>query len=211
MRLQKTKSLSVFALLAMTAFGAQAASSVFEYNFPGSWNGTGTTVTDLSSAGNNGNINGTLALSSSVPPGALPGTQSIVTSAGGILTASSALLNNSLVAAAGGFKYTVSFMWDGTDSTSFGHTEKIIDYAGTESLQLTTTAGSAQLQMRFDDSVNAVSGPFCQTPGTPSRWNSIPSATQSIAAEISPDWSASRSMVAFPSRRRRSKPPRAIL
>ena len=48
-------------------------------------------------------------------------------------------------------------MWDGTDSTSFGHVEKIVDYAGTESLQLTTSAGSAELQMRFDDSVNAIS------------------------------------------------------
>jgi hypothetical protein len=168
MKLQQSKFLIVAALFALAACGAQAASSVFEYNFPGSWNGTGTTVMDLSSAGNNGNISGTLSLSSSVPPGALPGTQSIVTSAGGILTASSLLLNNSLVAAAGGFKYSVSFMWDGTDSSSFAHTEKIIDYAGTESLQLTTTTGSAQLQMRFDDSVNAVS-----TTILPNTWYSV--------------------------------------
>ena len=59
-------------------------------------------------------------------------------------------------------------MWDGTDSSSFGHTEKIIDYARTESLQLTTSAGSAQLQMRFDDSVNAVS-----TTISPNTWYTV--------------------------------------
>jgi hypothetical protein len=167
MKPEKSKLLSLIAVFAVAACGVQAA-SVFEYNFPASWNGTGTTVTDLSSAGNNAVTSGTLSLSSSLPPGALPGTQSIITSAGGILTSSGLLLNNSAVAAAGGFKYTVSFMWDGTDSTSFGHTEKIIDYAGTESLQLTTTAGSAQLQMRFDDSVNAVS-----TTILPNTWYTV--------------------------------------
>jgi len=168
MKHQTSKVLSVLGVLAMAACGAQAATSVLEYNFPASWNGTGTDVTDFSSAGNNGTISGTLSLSSSVPPGALAGTQSIMTSSGGIVTTGTGLLLNSTVAAAGGFKYTVSFMWDGTDSASFGHTEKIIDYAGTESLQLTTSAGSAQLQMRFDDSVNAIS-----TTILPNTWYSV--------------------------------------
>jgi len=67
------------------------------------------------------------------------------------------LLNNTAVAAAGGFNYTLSFNWNGTDSTSFGHTEKLIDYSGTESLQLVTTAGSASLQMVFSDDTGATS------------------------------------------------------
>lgn len=127
-----------------------------------------TAITDQSAAGNNGHFDGTLALSASIPPGATAGTMSITTSAGAILTDATSLLNNAAVAAAGGFNYNVSFMWDGTDSASFGHVEKIIDYAGTESLQLTTSAGSAALQMRFDDSVNAVS-----TTVLPNTWYSV--------------------------------------
>jgi hypothetical protein len=162
------KLLSIAAAFALAACSAKAATPVFEYNFPASWNGTGTAITDLSSAGNNGFVSGALSLSSLVPPGALPGTQSILTTAGGILTTGSGLLPNSTIAAVGGFRYTVSFMWNGTDSTSFGHTEKIVDYAGTESLQLTTTTGSAQLQMRFDDSVNALS-----TTILPNTWYTV--------------------------------------
>lgn len=138
---------AAIAVLALATSGAQAQTTpVFEYNFPASWNGTGTTVTDQSTAGNNGTTQGTLALSAAVPPGAAVGTQSITTTAGGIETAP-LLLENSIVANAGGFTYDVAFMWDGTDKTGNGHVQKIIDYAGTESLQLTTTAGSAELQM----------------------------------------------------------------
>jgi hypothetical protein len=104
----------------------------------------------LSTAGNNGITNSTLALSANVPPGAAAGTQSITTNAGGIVTNAKQLLTNPIVAAAGGFRYDVSFLWDGTDSSgSNGGVEKIIDYAGTESLQLTVPAGagSADLEM----------------------------------------------------------------
>ena len=146
------------AVLTLPAISTRAANSpVFQYSFPASWNGTGGAVVDQSSAGNNGSIVATPALSNTVPPGAAGGTQSVTTNTGAILTNASGLLPNSTVAAAGGYRYDVAFLWDGTDSSSFGHVEKIVDYAGTESLQLTTTAGSAALQMRFDDSVNAIS------------------------------------------------------
>ena len=133
------------------SFGLQPlfAAPVFTYSFPASWNGTGTAVTDLSTAGHNGVTNATLALSANVPPGAGAGTQSISTTGGGSVTSATQLLTNPIVAAAGGYAYDVDFFWDGTDSTSNGHIEKIIDYAGTESLQLTTTAGSAQLAFIF--------------------------------------------------------------
>ena len=144
------------------------AAPVFQYSFPASWNGTGTAVIDQSTAANDGHTNGTLALSASVPPGATAGTQSITTNAGGIVTNATQLLSNSIVAAAGGFRYDVSFMWDGTDSSSFGHVEKIVDYAGTESLQLTTSTGSAELEMRFDDSVNAVTATI-----QPNTWYNV--------------------------------------
>ena len=67
------------------------------------------------------------------------------------MTNADQLLSNSAVAAAGGFTMNVDFMWNGTDSSSFGHTQKLIDYAGTESLQLVTSAGMASLQMAFAD------------------------------------------------------------
>jgi hypothetical protein len=141
---------TVVAGFALAAAGAHAQSvPVFEYDFPASYNGTGSTITDQSSAGNNGVYDGTISLSSSVPPSAAGGTESINTTAGGVLTSADSLLNNAAVAASGGFTYSVDFMWNGTDSTAYSHTEKIIDYAGTESLQLVTTTGSASLQMTF--------------------------------------------------------------
>jgi hypothetical protein len=138
-----------FALLCCVGSHVSFGAPVFSYSFPASWGGTGTVVTDQSTAGNNGITNSTLALSSNVPPGAAGGTQSITLNAGGIVTNAKQLLNNPAVAAAGGYAYDVAFLWDGTDSTNNGHVEKIIDYAGTESLQLTTSPGSAQLAFIF--------------------------------------------------------------
>lgn len=163
--------LAIGGVVGAAASAHAALTPVFEYSFPTSWNGTGTAITDVSTGGNNGTLDGTLALSTLVPPGAASGTQSINTSAGGVLTNNSSLLTNTTVAAAGGYLYHVQFMWDGTDSSSFGHTEKIIDYAGTESLQLTTASGSAQLQMRFDDSNNPIS-----TPILPNTWYDVTAA-----------------------------------
>jgi hypothetical protein len=147
------------AVFALAASGAHATSPVFDYTFPASWGGTGTTITDQSTAGNNGFSDGTLSLSSSVPTGAAAGTESINTTAGGILTTATGLLNNATVAGAGGFSYNVDFMWNGSYSTSFGGTQKLIDYAGTESLQLfdTSSATSATLQMVFANDAGAES------------------------------------------------------
>jgi hypothetical protein len=138
-----------FALACFLGTHVSYGAPVFSYSFPASWNGTGTAVTDLSTAGHNGITNSTLALSANVPPGASAGTQSISTTGGGIVTSATQLLTNPIIAAAGGYAYDVAFLWDGTDSTNNGHVEKVIDYAGTESLQLTTTAGSAALAFIF--------------------------------------------------------------
>jgi hypothetical protein len=166
----KSEFLSVVAVFALAAWGVQAASPVFDYNFAASWGGgTNPVVTDLSSAGNNGSIIATPALSAFVPSGAPGGTLSITTSAGAILTDATALLNNAIVAAAGGFRYDVAFNWDGTDSTSFAHIQKILDYSGTESLQITTTTGSAELQMTFDDTLV----PALTTTILPSTWYTV--------------------------------------
>ena len=100
-------------------FGVQTAlaTPVFEYSFPASWNGTGTAIVDQSTAANDGHTNGTLALSANVPPGATAGTQSITTSAGALVTNAADLLDNSIVAAAGGFplRRLVHVGWNGLD------------------------------------------------------------------------------------------------
>lgn len=142
------------------AFGMAASAAngtltpVFEANFPASWNGTSTTVTDQYGTSNVGFQSGTATYTTSiVPPGATAGTGSMaVAGAGGIKITPAALLNNSSVASAGGFTLNMDFMWDGTDSTVFGHVEKLISYAGTEDLQLDTTAanGTAILEMVYN-------------------------------------------------------------
>ena len=58
-----------------------ARSPVFNAAFPASWNGTGTTVTDLSGANNTGFQSGTASFTTAaVPPGALAGTGSMALS-----------------------------------------------------------------------------------------------------------------------------------
>jgi hypothetical protein len=180
------KPLSAFAaMIALGVPGADAQTTpVFSYSFPASYNGTGTAITDLSPAGNNGTFDGTLSLSSAVPPGAAGGTESVVTTAGGILTSQTASLKNAAVAAAGGFSYNVSFDWNGTDSSSFGHTEKIIDYSGTESLQLVTSAGGvAALQMVFgnDAGVETVADTF---PIVANTWYNVAMSFNTLGAPI---------------------------
>lgn len=152
------------------AAGAQAQTTpVFEYDFPASWNGTGSTIVDQSTAGNDGFFDGTLSLSSAVPSGASG--QSLDTSAGGILTSGTALLDNATIAAAGGFEYDVSFMWNG--GTTSWSTQKIIDYAGTESLQLNNISGSsADLQIVFSDDTGAVTTPI-STPIAANTWYNV--------------------------------------
>jgi hypothetical protein len=156
---------AVAAVFGMAAPAAHAQTTpVFNYNFPASWNGTVTTITDQSVAGNNAGFDGTLALSATVPPAAPGGTESVVTTAGGILTTANSLLTNSAVSTAGGFTMSTAFMWNGTDKTGNGHTQKLIDYAGTESLQLITTAtGSAALQMQFGNDLGAETIPVSTT------------------------------------------------
>jgi hypothetical protein len=152
---------AVAAVVALAASGAHATvAPVFNYDFPASWGGTGTTITDQSSAANNGFSDGTISLSAAVPTGAAGGTESLNTTAGGVLTTATKLLSNSTLAAAGGFNYNVSFDWNGTDKTGNGHTQKLIDYAGTESLQLITTAsGTATLEMQFGNNTGIESIP----------------------------------------------------
>jgi hypothetical protein len=163
------KCLVVIAAAALTAAYGWAQTPILSYSFPASWDGTGTVVTDLSAGGNNGSIKVTPSLSPTVPSWAAMGTQSLNTSGGSILTDNTLQLNNAAVAAAGGFSYDVSFLWDGTHRSNWGSVQKILDYAGTESLQLVTSdGGQANLIMRFDDSQDVLS-----TVILPDTWYSV--------------------------------------
>ncbi len=166
---------AVAAVFGLAAAGAHADTvPLFQANFPASWNGTGTTVVDQSGAGNIGFQSGTASYTTAaVPPGAAAGTGSMaLTGVGGIKVTPTGLLNNTAIANGGGFIYNIDFLWDGTDSTSFSHIQKLIDYAGTESLQLTTTSGSAALQMTFNSDTGVESIPVSTTI-SPNTWYSV--------------------------------------
>lgn len=138
-------AVAAIGLVVVTPDAVHAATTpVLSYSFPGSWNGMGTVVTDLSPAGTNGIVSTTTAKKPSLsttllPAGAAPGSASANTSAGGFETNAKEQLTTTAVAAAGGFSYTAEFMWNGTDLTSNNHVEKIIDFAGTESLHVDTS------------------------------------------------------------------------
>lgn len=169
---------SAFALAASAAHAQ--TSPLFDATFPASWSGTGTAVTDLSGAGNTGNQSGTATYSTTaVPPGAAAGTGSMALSgAGGIKvtgpTGQDSLLNNAAVTAAGGFTYNIDFLWNGTATPS---TQKLIDYSGTESLQLTslTANTSATLGMAFDtgDTGTAPDVDVVSTSILPNTWYNV--------------------------------------
>jgi hypothetical protein len=143
-------ALAVWLLAATTLVHA---APVFRYSLPASWPGPpAAVVDDLSAAGNDANTAGAPLLSSTIPPGADPATRSLDSHGGGFQTQATGLLNNAAVAAAGGFVFDLSFLWDGT--LGGFPVQKIIDYAGTESLQLAeidNTLGTANLRFQFDD------------------------------------------------------------
>lgn len=132
---------------------------IVQYSFPISWNGSGV-VADLSAAGNNAVIQGSASVSTTIPTG-MTG-KSIKTNTGGPITnyaTEDTLLNNAYIANYGGFSYDVWFRWDGTANASW-NTQKIIDYAGTESLQLYNPNGVGQIagekvQFAFNSSTTA--------------------------------------------------------
>jgi hypothetical protein len=144
---------AVFALAASAAHAVSFEDTyLFSANFPASWNGTGTAVADHGGLAPAGFQSGTATYTTStVPPGATAGTGSMALSGvGGIKVTPTGYLNNGNIAYGGGFAFNIDFMWNGGFSSSFGGVQKLIDYAGTESLQLVaTSATSATLEMEF--------------------------------------------------------------
>lgn len=135
----KTSLFSSVAALCLSLSGHAALTAVFEYSFPDSFDGTNTTITDLSGAGNNGTmdtLNGYLA--GDRPPGFLTGGSLTGATGGHGATNAIDLLQNSTLEANGGFTMDVWFRWDGTQV----NVRKLIDYAGTEFLR--TNGGQIQ-------------------------------------------------------------------
>ena len=137
-----------------------AVVDVLSYPLPAAWDGVSPTVTDQGAAGNDAAVAGSPALSASLPPGAPAETMSLDSTGGGFQTDATGLLDNAIVAAGGGYQFSVSFLWDGADAGVM----KIIDYAGTESLQLENidgTNGTADLRFLFNDSAGGTHCAHC--------------------------------------------------
>jgi len=135
-------------------------------------------VTDLSSAGDNGTAGVSMKLdTANVPPGALAGTDSINTTKGHIYTSGLASLNNNAIWAAGGFTENLWFNWGGSNSTAFSGIQKLIDYAGTESLQIVTTGSSSNqinsvtLEMGFEN--DALASTYISTTVASNTWYNV--------------------------------------
>ncbi|MCD6391964.1 MAG: PEP-CTERM sorting domain-containing protein [Planctomycetes bacterium] len=141
-------------VLGLMAGAAQAAvTPVLEYSFPASYDGTGSTVTDLSGAGNDVTLDGADApLVDDRPLGFDSSLMSLTGSSGGHgATAAIDLLDNTSVAAAGGFIMDCWTKWDGVYGTG-GDIRKLIDYAGTEALRVT----QSQIQFILSDGASVL-------------------------------------------------------
>jgi hypothetical protein len=130
-------ALAAAAVVTGAAAPARAAvSPVFDYNFPASSSNLSTgTVTDLSTAGHNAaavQFSGT-GLSTDVPAG-MSGDSAVFSTAANTLikTQTASLLNNTAIAANGGFTEDVWVKPTATPGT--GNLYKLIDYAGTDYL-----------------------------------------------------------------------------
>ena len=154
----RSTTTALAAFCGVTIFASTAnATSIFEYSWPAS--GLTPVINDLGPADNDANP-GNATLSPNIPSGAPAGTESLATADGGAVTQAADLLENAIVDAAGGFRFDTQFLWDGTnDQGSSILIQKIIDYAGTESLQLEDldlAGGTATLRFLFND---AAEGP----------------------------------------------------
>ncbi|MBN1854205.1 MAG: hypothetical protein JW829_15865 [Pirellulales bacterium] len=146
----------VLALLFLSGTATADLTPVFEYSFPASYDGTGSTIVDLSEAGNNATFDSPdKPLVDNRPPGFSSSLMSITgASPYGRHGATDAidLLDNDLVAAAGGFTFDVWFQWEGI----YTNTRKLIDYAGTENLRTNVN----EIQFIISNSAYVLSAPI---------------------------------------------------
>jgi hypothetical protein len=100
--------LFVFAITVLAVFGCHVVSvaalvPVLEYSFPNSYDGTSSTISDLSAAGNDGTMDATASLVDDRPTGFNASLMSLTGSNGGHGDTDAVdLLTNSAIGAAGG-------------------------------------------------------------------------------------------------------------
>lgn len=122
-------------LMAMLGATTQAAlTPVFEYSFPTSYDGTTTTVTDLSLAGHNATMNiASDAVLADVRPAGFTSEKSLLGSMGGYgVTNEISLLTNSTIAEYGGYTLDTWFM----ANTVVARQQQLVSVAGTDSIQI---------------------------------------------------------------------------
>jgi hypothetical protein len=165
---------AVVAGCALAAVGAQAQTPLFDATFPASWNGTGTTVVNQDSSAAVGFQSGTATYSTTaVPAGAAAGTGSMaLTGGGGIKVTPAASLDNTDVANDGGFTYNAEFLWNGAVASN----QKVIDYAGTESLEINGATGTLSMSFGTGNGTTDTGGtdvPVISTAILPNTWYNV--------------------------------------
>jgi len=120
----------------LTAFSVIGETNLCLYQFPASYEGTGQVVTDLSGRGNNAttltNIDSYVEEAPSSESG---GSFDATAGPNDFTTDATLLLVNPILQTNNGYSYDVWFKWNGQ-----GANNKIIDYAGTESLRISDEA-----------------------------------------------------------------------
>jgi len=194
-RLQRSLAGAV-AVVAVFLFAdcASHAGPVFSYQFasspPTSWNGVGASgaaVTDLSPAHNDGVTTGAPVLSTNVPAGQPANAESLGTNGGGMRTNATSLLSNAQIAANGGFRMDSWILWDGSDNAQ--HIGKIIDYAGTDYLQIQGMNTTPIVRFGFND--DATMGTHLTSPIVANTWYHITGVFDTGGAAIAGDGSLS--------------------
>jgi hypothetical protein len=138
-RSAKVLGMAFAALACVVPIASAQFFPVFEYSFPDSYDSSVTAVVDLSTAGNNGTLDGTAALIDNRPAGFDASLMSLTGSNGGHgRTDAIDLLENATIDDFGGFVFDVWMQWEGT----FTNVRKQLDYAGTEYIR--TFGGNVQ-------------------------------------------------------------------
>ncbi len=126
-----------------------ALNPVFEYSFPASYDGTTTTLTDLSPAGTHGVVQSTGAYLDGVRPAGFASGGSMHGLLGGRgLTNAIDLLANADIAAAGGYTMDLWARWDNEDLVNGAvPTSQLLSYSGTETIMSVNGSLAATLYL----------------------------------------------------------------
>ena len=112
-------------------FSDRLATSLFEYRFPESFDGTSNPIIDLGSAGNDALMGSAAGYYAAMKPVGMSGGSVSARTGGSGRTDAIDLLNSTSVAEHGGFKMECWFYWPGV----YTDNRKLMDYAGTDFLK----------------------------------------------------------------------------